>query len=88
MLQNAGYCLSIQAVSLWLLIVKVGLLMLRDIGHQWLLVPVIFVVRGGIIFVFLFFWVFCENTNFLLCLGCSFPPCVGFFLLLSFAGLD
>jgi hypothetical protein len=38
--------------------------------------PVIFVVRGGIMFVCLFIWVCCEKINFLLFLGCSFPPCI------------
>jgi hypothetical protein len=30
----------------------------------------------------------CWKITFLLFLGCSFPPCVGFFHLLSFVGLD
>ena len=29
-----------------------------------------------------------RRFTFLLCLGCSFPPCVGVFYLLSFVGLD
>ena len=56
---------------------------LRDIKENWLLILVNFLVRGGIMFV----WV-CWKITFLLLLGCSFTPCVGVFHLLSFVGLD
>jgi hypothetical protein len=37
-------------------------------------------------YVFLFFWFCCEMINFLCFLGCSYPPCVGVFLLVIFLG--
>jgi hypothetical protein len=56
---------------------------LRDIRENWLLLSIIFVVRGGIMFV----WV-CWKIAFSLLLGCSFTPCVGVFYQLSFVGLN
>jgi hypothetical protein len=64
-----------------------------------LLLPAIFVVRFGIMFVWLSSFGFVirrlisgkrkkKKINFLLFHGCSFPPCVGVFHLLSFIGLD
>ena len=60
-------------------------LMLRDIKEKWLLLSVIlllFYVCEAI-----FFWV-CWRITFLVFLGCSFPPCVGVFHLLSFVELN
>jgi hypothetical protein len=37
---------------------------------------------GSHLLVFVCLFVFCENINFLLFLGCRFPPYVGVFLLL------
>ena len=51
MQKNAGSCLHIQSVSLRLFIGELNPLILRDIKEKWLLLPVIFVVRGGIMFV-------------------------------------
>ena len=51
--QNAGSCLYVQSVSLCLFIGEWSPLMLRDIKKKWLLLPVIFVVRGRIMFVWL-----------------------------------
>jgi hypothetical protein len=51
MYQNAGSCLRIQSVSLSLFIGELSSLMLTDIRDQQFLLPVIFVVRGGIMFV-------------------------------------
>jgi hypothetical protein len=74
--------------------------MLRFIKEQLLLLPVIYVVRGGIMFVWLSSFWFVERRlvssfvfwGFLfVCLfvfSCSFPPCVEVFHLLSFMGLD
>ena len=53
--QNAGSCLIIQSVSLCIFIGELIPLMLRDSKNQWLLLPVIFVVRAGIMFVWLSF---------------------------------
>ena len=54
MQQNSGSCLHMQSVSPCLLIGELSPLILRDIREQRLLVPVIFVVRGGILFVCFF----------------------------------
>jgi hypothetical protein len=51
MQQNAGSCLHIQCGSLCVFIGKLSPLMLRDIKDQFLLPPVIIVVKGGIMFV-------------------------------------
>jgi hypothetical protein len=53
MQQSAGSCLHIQSVSLCLFIGELSPLMLRDIKEMRLLLPVIFVVRGGIMVVWL-----------------------------------
>ena len=52
-----------------------------------MLLPVIFVVRGGIMFVWLSSFGFVERLLSCFFLGCSSPPCVGVFHLLSFEGL-
>ena len=62
--------------------------MLRDVKERLLLHPVIFVVRGGIMFVWLSSFGFVERLLSCFFLGCSLPPCVGVFPLLSFVGLD
>ena len=69
--------------SLLVYVFLLSWLLLRDIKEKWLLLPVIFVVRGRIMFV----WVYWKIT-FLLFLGHSFPSCVGVFHLLSFVELD
>jgi hypothetical protein len=51
--QNTRSCLNIQPVSLCLFIEELNPLMLRDIKDYWLLFPAIFVVKGGIMFVWL-----------------------------------
>ena len=88
MQQNAGSCLRIQSVSLCLFIRELSSLMLRDIKEKWLLLPVIFVVRGRIMFVWLSSFGFVERLLSCFFLGCSFPSCVGVFHPLSFVGLD
>ena len=50
MKQNAGSCLHIKSISLCLFIVDLSPLILRDIKKKSLLVPVIFVFRDGILF--------------------------------------
>ena len=54
--------LSIQAVILCLFAGELSPLMLRDIKEKWLLLPVIFVVRGGIMFVWLSSFGFVERS--------------------------
>jgi hypothetical protein len=59
MQQNFGFFLCIESVSLCLFIGELSPLILRDIKEKRLLLPVIFVVRGGIMGVFLWlssFW--------------------------------
>ena len=85
MQQNAGSCVYIQSVSLCLFIGELSPLILRDIKEKSLLLPVIFVVRVGILLMWLSSFRFVER---LLFLGCSFTPCVGVFHLLSFVELD
>ena len=61
MQQNVGFCLHSQSVSLWVLLfvclfvfyVELSPLILRDIKKKRLLIPVIFVVRGGILFMWI-----------------------------------
>jgi hypothetical protein len=53
MQQNAVSCLGIQYVSVCLFIGELSPLMLRDIKEKLLLLPVIFVVRGVILLVWL-----------------------------------
>ena len=45
---NVGYCLGNQVFILCLFIGELSLLMLNDIKEKGLLLPVIFVIRGGI----------------------------------------
>jgi hypothetical protein len=52
------------------------------------MLSVIFVVRVGIMIVWQSSLGFVEKIIFSLFLGCSFPPCVGVFHLLTFAQLD
>jgi hypothetical protein len=54
MQQNAGSCLYMQSVSLYLSTGELSPLMFRDIRDQYLLLLDIFVVRDGIMFIFLF----------------------------------
>jgi hypothetical protein len=51
MQQNVGLCLHVLSFSLCLFIGELIPLMLRDIKEKSLLTPIIFVVRGGIMFV-------------------------------------
>ena len=53
MQQNAKSSLPIQSFSLCLLLGKLSSLLLRDIKEKWLLLPVIFVVRGRNMFLWL-----------------------------------
>ena len=48
--QNVGSCLSSQSVSLCRFIGELSPLILRDIKEKLLLLPIIFVVRVGILF--------------------------------------
>jgi hypothetical protein len=48
---HAGSYLCIQSANLCLFIGDLNSLMLRDIKHQWLLIPAIFIVCGVILFV-------------------------------------
>ena len=88
MQQNVGSCLSNQFVSLCLFIGDLSPLILRDIKEKPLLLPVIFVVRVGILFMLLSSFRFVERLLSCFSLGCSFPPCVGAFPLLALEGLD
>ena len=63
-------------------------LMLRDIKEKYPLPPVIFVVRGGIMFVWLSSFGFVERLLSCFFVGCSFPPCVGVCHLLSLVVMD
>ena len=54
MQQNFGYSLCNQSVSLCLFIGELSPLILRDSKERYLLLPVIFVVRVGILFMWLF----------------------------------
>jgi hypothetical protein len=67
MQQNSGSSLSIQCVSLCL-IGEMSPLILRDIRDQWILFPVIFVVKGGIMFL-CFFSVYFDKINLLIFLS-------------------
>ena len=53
-----------------------------------MLLPIIFVVKVGILFLWLSSFRFVEGITFFLFLGRGFHPCIGFFLLLSFEGMD
>jgi hypothetical protein len=63
-------------------------LILRDIKEMQLLLPDIFVVRVGILSMWLSSFRFVERLLSCIFLGCGFPPCVGVSPLLSFEGLD
>jgi hypothetical protein len=84
--QNTGSCLCIQSVSLCLFLgwgggVELSPVMLRPMIIA--LLPAIFVVKVVIIFVCFCLLGLLQKINFLLFLGCSFPPYAGLFLLLS-----
>ena len=63
MQQNIGSCLLIQCVSLCLFLMELSPLLLREIKDKSLLLPVIFVVKGGIMFVWLSSFVFVETLS-------------------------
>jgi hypothetical protein len=58
MCKNAESCLSIQSVSLYLFIRELSPLMLVDIKEKGLLLPIIFYIRSGTMFVWLSSFVF------------------------------
>ena len=82
--QNAGLCLHSQSVILCLFIGELIPLMLWDSKETWLLLLVIFVFRGRIMLPWLSSFKFVERLLSYFFLGCSIPPCVGVFHLLSF----
>ena len=88
MQQNVGSCLHSQSVTLCLPIGLLSTLILRDIEEKYLLLPVFFVVRVGVLFLWLSSFRFIEELLMLLFLGCNICPCVGVFPLLTFEGLD
>ena len=49
MQQNAGSCLYIQPIGLCFIILELNPCMLRDIEGMWLLLPLCFLIRSGII---------------------------------------
>jgi hypothetical protein len=59
MQQNFGSFLLIQSVNLCLFIGELSPLILRDIKEKRLLLPVIFVVRDGITFFVVIFFLVC-----------------------------
>ena len=59
--QNVGSCLCSQYVSLCLFIVELSPLILRDIKEKLLLLPIIFVVNVGILFLWLSSFWFVEG---------------------------
>jgi hypothetical protein len=61
-------------------------LILRDIKEKPLLLPVTFVVRVEILFLWLSSFRFVEGLLSCFFLGCNFCPCVGVFPLLSLKG--
>ena len=61
MQQNVGSCLCSQSVSLCLFIGELSQFILRDIKEKSLLLPVIFVVRIGILFMWLSSFRFVER---------------------------
>jgi hypothetical protein len=83
MQENVGSYLCIRFVSLGLFIGELSPVMLRDMKEDLCLLPVIFVVRGGILFIWLYSFGFVKKIILLLFLWSSFPPCVGVFHLLS-----
>jgi hypothetical protein len=64
MQQNVGYYLCNHSVSLCLFIGELSALILRDIKEKQLLLPVIFVVRVGILFKWLSSFRFVERLLF------------------------
>ena len=54
MQQNVGFCLCIQSVNLCLFIGELSPLIFRDIKENCFLLPVTFVISGGVMFVSLF----------------------------------
>jgi hypothetical protein len=88
MQQKVASCLCIQSVRLCLFIGELSLLILRDIKEKSLLLSVIFVVRVGILFLWLSSLSLLKDYFFFLFLEISFPLCAGVFPLLFFAGLD
>jgi hypothetical protein len=80
--------LLVYALSMSQFFGELSPLMLSNIKNQWLLLPIIFLVRSGIMFVWLSSFWFVERrliSSFFL--GSSYSPCVGVFQLLSFIGL-
>ena len=61
MQQNVGYYLCNHSVSLCLFIGELSALILRDIKEKQLLLPVIFVVRVGILFLWISSFRFVEG---------------------------
>ena len=86
--QNGGFCLCSQSVSLCLFIGEFSPLILSDIKEKLLLLPVIFVVRVGILFMWLSSFWFVERLLSYCFLGNSFSPCVGIFSFSFSVGLD
>ena len=72
-----------QSLGLCLFVGELIPLMLRDIKGKSLLLPVIFVVRVGILFLQLSSFRFVEELLSCFFLGHNFPPCVGVSPLLS-----
>ena len=64
MQQNVRFCLCNQSVSLCLFIGELILVILRDIMQKQLLLPVIFVVRFGVLFLWLSSFSFVEGLLF------------------------
>jgi hypothetical protein len=63
MQQNVGSYLYIQSVILCVFTGEMNPLMLKDIKENCLLLPVIFVVRGAIIFLWLYSFWFVEKKK-------------------------
>ena len=61
MQQNVGSCLCSQSVSLCLFIGELSSMILRDIKEKFLLLPVIFVLSVGILFLWLSSFRFVEG---------------------------
>jgi hypothetical protein len=64
MQQNVGSCLCILSISLYLFIGELSPLILRDIKEKSLLLPVIFVVRGRVMFMWLSSFLFIKRILF------------------------
>ena len=74
--QNSGSCLCSQSISLCLFIGEFSPLMLREIKEKQLLLPVIFVVKVGILFLWLSYFRFVEGL-----LSCFFSGVVSIYVL-------